>query len=124
MNEYFKTLGQRLRGNSKLRRVTEFTIVGLAALVLLDFILTSTQLVTSMALDNFFYYADAVIWLIFVIDYVARLRLARDKKYFVRHNIIDFISILPLGEYFLHSGFSGCCVSSTGSVRQRASRLH
>lgn len=35
-----------------------------------------------------------VIWLAFLVDYVVRLRLAVDKRGFIRHNVVDLLSVL------------------------------
>lgn len=36
----------------------------------------------------------ALIWLAFLVDYVVRFSLAEDKRVFVRHNVIDLVSVL------------------------------
>lgn len=39
----------------------------------------------------------AVVWLVFVVDYVVRLLLARDRRSFVRRNLLDLaVIVLPL----------------------------
>lgn len=38
---------------------------------------------------------DNVIYVLFLIDYIFRLVISKDKKYFFKHNLIDLISILP-----------------------------
>ncbi|KZL92516.1 ion transporter [Clostridium magnum] len=43
---------------------------------------------------------DNIILLIFAIDYFIRLYLAKDKKTFFKHNIIDLIAILPFDLLF------------------------
>lgn len=40
--------------------------------------------------------ADNAIYIIFVLDYLIRLILSKDKKKFLKYNIIDLIAILPL----------------------------
>lgn len=42
------------------------------------------------------YTIDFFIWVIFVIDYFKRLYKSRNKKKFIKRNIIDLISIIPL----------------------------
>lgn len=34
---------------------------------------------------------DRFVWIVFTIDYVARLLVARNRFYFIRHNIIDLM---------------------------------
>lgn len=43
---------------------------------------------------------DFIIWIIFIIDYVARLYKSKNKKKFVKRNLIDLISIIPLYSIF------------------------
>lgn len=43
---------------------------------------------------------DFFIWLIFVFDYCLRFMLTKQKWLFVKHNVIDLISILPLDVLF------------------------
>ncbi|HSQ89305.1 potassium channel family protein [Romboutsia sp.] len=43
---------------------------------------------------------DFVIWIIFVIDYVVRLYKSRNKRRFIKRNLIDLISIIPLYSIF------------------------
>lgn len=45
---------------------------------------------------NILYTIDFFIWVIFVIDYFKRLYKSRNKKKFIKRNIIDLISIIPL----------------------------
>ncbi|KQR52244.1 hypothetical protein ASF88_11845 [Leifsonia sp. Leaf336] len=42
-----------------------------------------------------------LIWLAFLVDYVVRFRLASDRRSFVRHNLVDLLSVLiPLARPF------------------------
>lgn len=45
-------------------------------------------------------YFDKFVWLVFTIDYIVRLLVARDRFAFVRHNLIDLIAILPFDLFF------------------------
>lgn len=38
---------------------------------------------------------DHAVWLIFTLDYIVRLIIARNRFAFLRHNIVDLIAILP-----------------------------
>lgn len=44
--------------------------------------------------------SDFTVWIIFVVDYIARFILAKDKFSFFKKNIIDLISILPFDMAF------------------------
>ncbi|MGL5329322.1 MAG: potassium channel family protein [Peptostreptococcaceae bacterium] len=43
---------------------------------------------------------DFIIWLIFVVDYIVRLRKSRNKKKFIKKNLIDLVAITPLYSIF------------------------
>ena len=45
-------------------------------------------------------YFDKFVWVVFTIDYIVRLLVARDRFAFVRHNLIDLIAILPFDLFF------------------------
>lgn len=45
-------------------------------------------------------YVDFIVWLIFVADYGVRLVKAKNKKYFILHNKIDLLTILPFNSLF------------------------
>lgn len=40
-------------------------------------------------------YVDLSIWIIFVIDYAARLILSKSKNIFIKNNVLDLIAIIP-----------------------------
>lgn len=46
------------------------------------------------------YTIDFFIWIIFIIDYFKRLYKSKNKKKFIKRNIIDLISIIPLYTIF------------------------
>lgn len=46
-----------------------------------------------------FYYTDNIVRLIFIGDYLGRLVLSSNKGRFIRNNVVDFISIIPLRMY-------------------------
>ncbi|MGL6104981.1 potassium channel family protein [Romboutsia sp.] len=43
---------------------------------------------------------DNIIWIIFVVDYFIRLYKSKNKKKFVKKNIIDLVSIIPFNSMF------------------------
>lgn len=49
--------------------------------------------------------ADILVYMTFVLDYFIRLCTSKNKKKFLKHNVIDLIAILPLG--FLSSSTFG-----------------
>ena len=46
-----------------------------------------------------FYYIDNIVRLIFIGDYFARLAISKERKRFIKNNIIDLLSIIPLRLY-------------------------
>lgn len=47
-----------------------------------------------------FYFVDLTACIIFIIEFLLRLRVANDKKWFWRHNWIDLASSIPVPPYF------------------------
>lgn len=43
---------------------------------------------------------DLIIYLIFVVDYVVRIAMAKDKRQFIKSNIFDLIAIFPFNSLF------------------------
>ena len=43
---------------------------------------------------------DNLIYIVFVIDYITRLSLSKNKRYFIRNNKIDLISLIPFNAIF------------------------
>lgn len=43
---------------------------------------------------------DFIIWIVFVIDYMVRLHKSKNKKKFLKRNLIELISIIPLYSIF------------------------
>lgn len=43
---------------------------------------------------------DNIITIIFIVDYVIRLAIAKDKKNFFRQNILDLIAVVPFTSFF------------------------
>lgn len=46
---------------------------------------------------HYIYILDTMIYCIFVADYVIRFMFSKDKKKFLKYNIVDFVAILPFG---------------------------
>ena len=43
---------------------------------------------------------DNIITWVFIIDYIMRIALAKDKRIFVKENILDLIAIIPFNSLF------------------------
>ena len=74
--------------------VYEITIVALALLVAIILVLQSTMKL-SESVASALGIIDNIVWIIFAIDYFIRFVIAKDKKAFIKSNIIDLISIIP-----------------------------
>lgn len=70
-----------------------FCILALAAVYLSLCDLTTGYTSFQIKIDN-------IITIIFIVDYVVRLSLAKDKKDFFRQNILDLIAIIPFTSLF------------------------
>lgn len=64
-------------------------ISALILIIQFNVILPRNAAVTLSIIDN-------IIWVIFCGDYIKRLILSKNKKYFILHNKIDLISIIPI----------------------------
>lgn len=72
--------------------IYELTICSLA---IVSVIFAITDMVH--VLPDYLFIIDKIIYLIFVIDYISRLILSKNKKSFMKQNILDLIAILPVG---------------------------
>jgi len=61
---------------------------------------------------------DFIIWVIFVVDYVVRIYKSKNKKKFIRRNLIDLISIIPL--YSIFRVFKGLKILKIGRLARIA----
>ncbi|WP_295125457.1 potassium channel family protein [uncultured Leifsonia sp.] len=90
--------------DAKRRRWEAATVwPGLVASVAFLVVYSWTVLEPAMpdALYRLLVWVLALIWVAFLLDYVVRLRLAEDKRDFIRHNVIDLLSVLiPLARPF------------------------
>ena len=69
-----------------------FTLLAIIAVIITLLDLTeAVNLSTNITLNMI----DTAIFYIFIFDYVARLIISRDKKYFFKNNIPDLIAIIP-----------------------------
>lgn len=53
---------------------------------------------TSLLLSNVAYF----IWIVFVIDYVTRFIISNNKKFFIKNNVIDLVSIIPFHTIYVY----------------------
>ncbi|CEI74153.1 potassium channel family protein [Romboutsia hominis] len=63
---------------------------------------------TSLILSNIEFF----IWVIFVIDYIARFITSDNKKLFIKNNILDLVSIIPFHTIYIY--FSNLCSFHVG----------
>ena len=73
--------------------------IGLLSLMLSLMLIIDVCIPVAREVTLSFYYIDNIIRLIFIGDYVVRLCIARSKREFIRKNVIDLISIIPLKMY-------------------------
>ena len=74
-----------------------FTLLAIIAAIITLLDLTETiNLSTNITLHTL----DTAIFYIFIFDYVTRLIISRDKKYFFKNNIPDLIAIIPFNSLF------------------------
>lgn len=73
--------------------------VGLLALMLSLMLVIEIFISIPNEVKLTFYYIDNIVRLIFIGDYFTRLAINRNKKRFIRENIVDLLSIFPIKIY-------------------------
>ena len=75
--------------------------IGIAALAVISILLLVLDYAHDLdILASPYRQIDNVIWLILTLDYVVRLGRAKNKKYFLIHNVWDLLAILPVNQLF------------------------
>lgn len=82
-----------------LSKYYEFIMAFLALIVSVIIVMEFTFEISDQ-MAEVFNILDTVILIVFTDDYIVRLFLAKDKLDFVKHNIIDLISIIPFSQIF------------------------
>ena len=74
-----------------------------AILALVSIFIVSIQIFNIIIPENVLHTLikiDNLIYIVFVIDYITRLLLSKNKRYFIRNNKIDLISLIPFNAIF------------------------
>ena len=74
-------------------------IISLLAAAVLTNVVLAREGTLSTAEINVVKVINWTVWVVFVIDYFARLYLAESRKKFFLHNLIDLLSIIPFGAF-------------------------
>ena len=74
--------------------------MGTLAIIVVVLIISGMLISIPDKILRIFEIIDAVIWIIFCIDYFIRLLISKDKIKFIKNNIIDLLSIIPLNSLF------------------------
>lgn len=75
-------------------------IMALFSLVITIILILQLTMDLSYKTEKLLLAIDFIIWIIFVIDYVVRFYKSRNKKKFIKKNLIELISIIPLYSIF------------------------
>jgi len=86
-------------GNKKLCIFYELFMASMALIVIAIMILQEASFI-SIYTKGILSYIDAVILIIFVVDYFTRFFLAKSKWVFIKNNIPDLLSIIPFDSIF------------------------
>ena len=89
----------KLTNNPHIKIYYDIVMAILAMTIIATLLIQGRSYLTSEQ-QTIIQFVDYTIWIIFVIDYITRLILAKNKLSFIRDNIIDLISILPLDFMF------------------------
>lgn len=74
--------------------------MSILALLVVSMLIVELTVELSSTTTKIFYIVDNSIWVIFCFDYFGRLIKSKSKKKFIKENVIDLISILPLDSAF------------------------
>lgn len=88
-----------MRKKEKIKKYYDILMAVLALIVVAILIFEFTTKVP-YKMQKIMDVVDTVIWVIFCLDYFARLIISKSKKKFVKENIVDLISIIPLDASF------------------------
>lgn len=97
LGDYYVAAGGIAMQRKKL--IYEIVMMVLA-LVVVAIVIIQLSLTVPVKIDNVLVVIDNMIWFIFLADYSIRLYRAESKKYFVLHNKIDLITIIPFNSLF------------------------
>lgn len=87
------------------KSVYEF-FIGLLALMLSLMLIIEVFINIPNEVKLTFYYIDNMVRLIFIGDYFTRLAISREKRRFIKENIIDLLSIFPIKLYIRVMNFT------------------
>lgn len=81
-------------------RMTYDVVMSLMAIYVVISLIVDVECEPTEAVQAVIAVCDNVVWLVFTVDYVARLVNADDRFRFVRRNIVDLVAILPFDVLF------------------------
>ena len=90
--------------NEKIEWVYD-VVAGIMAIVAVLIVMLEFSKTLTESQMRIVHIADILVYITFVLDYFIRLCTSKNKKKFLKHNVIDLIAILPLG--FLASSTFG-----------------
>lgn len=74
--------------------------MGVLAIIVVSVLIIEMTVEVSKSVLKIFYITDRIIWIVFCIDYFGRFLISKDKKKFVKSNVIDLLSIIPFNSLF------------------------
>lgn len=83
------------------KRVTYEVFIGMLALMVAIMLIFELMIVLPNNVLRSFYNIELIVWSIFIIDYVGRILICKNKFIFLRENIIDLFSIIPMKTYLI-----------------------
>lgn len=75
-------------------------LISILALIVVSMLIIELTVELSATTTKIFYIVDNSIWVIFCFDYFGRLIKSKYKRTFIKENVVDLISILPLDSAF------------------------
>lgn len=83
------------------KKNTYEVFIGLLALMISIMLILELMVILPNEVLNSFYYIDMIVYIIFVLDYIVRFLMAKNKIIFIFGNVVDLFSIIPLRAYIL-----------------------
>lgn len=85
---------------NKIKQTLYDLLMAILSLIVVIMLIIDNSCNLSDNIKTVFEITDYIILIIFAVDYFIRLYLAKDKKLFIKTNIIDLITIIPFNSIF------------------------
>lgn len=85
---------------SENKQIIYEIIMAVLSLIMVAVIILEDSTELSVSMTKLVYYFDMILILVFAADYFVRLALSKNKRKYIKENIIELISIIPFNSVF------------------------